>query len=202
LLAPFFSIVGIADGIRDELWYDEEGTHGGRCNDGEHLARNHDDEKWKLRSLVVEVKHRMNRLSSPPPFYDEIQAIVYSLMYQVEVCEIVQVLRTKHARKRKRETESNSEDKKGGNTTFSVHRVYLNDAIMKHRENFFNLLLPRLYSIVEAVYAIREDDTKRYRLLHLLATNDEKSCWEIIHAECPWLISCDTAYRKIGQKIE
>jgi hypothetical protein len=83
--------------------------------------------------------------------------------------------------------------------TMQADRISLNDPIFQHGRNWHDVILPRLRSFAEAVYAIRRDDTKRYRLL--IACSDplgqlETQGWELIHEECPWLRSCDTAFNR------
>ena len=103
-------------------------------------------------------------------------------------------------------------------STITCSRVSLDDPIMQHRQNWHNVILPRLRSIVEAVYSIRATDDKRYRMLHAHAsslasggvsgggrhgtrrsgtsTGDDTECWEIVFEECPWLRDCDTAFSR------
>ena len=83
-------------------------------------------------------------------------------------------------------------------------RVSLEDPILRHRQNWQQIILPRLASFAEAVYAIRRDDSKRYRLL--LACSDalgelEHDAWALLYEECPWLKSCDTAFNRKGKNI-
>jgi hypothetical protein len=83
--------------------------------------------------------------------------------------------------------------------SMQTDRISLNDPILQHGMNWHNVVLPRLRSFAEAVYAIRRDDTKRYRLL--IACSDplgqlETNGWELLHDECPWLRSCDTAFNR------
>jgi hypothetical protein len=72
---------------------------------------------------------------------------------------------------------------------------------MQHRTNFSRVVLPRLRSFVEAVFAVRSNDDKRYQLLIALSasTGDDdqlKKAWQILHDECPWLESCDTPFHR------
>ena len=82
----------------------------------------------------------------------------------------------------------------------SVTRVSLNDPIMQHRHQFFQTVLPRLRSFVEAVYEIRSNDDKRYRFLAAASDPSDKTrveqAWNMLHEECPWLASCDTAFHR------
>jgi hypothetical protein len=56
---------------------------------------------------------------------------------------------------------------------------------------------------VEAVYRIREDDHKRYRLLLSVSESPDSAPadgWELLHNECPWLKNCDTAFRNLSKE--
>ena len=77
---PFLRIMGSIDGIRDELY-----------------PSSNDD--WELRQVLVELKHRIHTLKSPPPLYDQIQTMIYCFMYELDHADIVQVLRTKKKKK-------------------------------------------------------------------------------------------------------
>jgi hypothetical protein len=86
----------------------------------------------------------------------------------------------------------------------AVSRVSLDDPITQHRSSWTNIVVPRLRSFVDAVYAIRSSDDLRYRLL-MASTSDPmngqettmEQAWSLLHEQCPWLKDCDTAfYRK------
>jgi len=253
-----------------------------------------DDKGRKMRSIVVELKHRMRCAKLPPPFYDQIQAIVYCYMYRVDEAEIVQVIRgkrtnarqllaqasicpnTQHDEKINNANENEEVEhsgstnvdcagpsditcveavqpdllpsaKKGSSTidvtealvrseagvenkkqsfhlssntgptvaaiqtdrkqtpekpscdfiNITASRVSLNDPIMMHIHNWKYTILPRIRSFVDAVYSIRRDDHKRYKLLSALTAVDEKTSWDILHSECAWLRECDTAFRRL-----
>lgn len=74
----FFSLRGAIDGIRDELVPNISDS---------------DDDSWIFRPIIVECKHRMNRLQPSPHLYEMIQTIAYCQMYQVKEADLVQVLR-------------------------------------------------------------------------------------------------------------
>lgn len=77
----------------------------------------------------------------------------------------------------------------------NVKRVSLDDPVMQHRRNWNEVVLPRLRSFVEAVYRIRADNDKRYRLLSGMSDPSGNSeAWNVLHEECPWLKDCDTAF--------
>ena len=79
-------------------------------------------------------------------------------------------------------------------------RISLDDPVMQHRYNFYDVILPRLRSFVEAVYCVRSCDDKRYRLLRAAAIassgGNEREWWEVLTVECPWLNDCDTAFQR------
>jgi hypothetical protein len=76
-----------------------------------------------------------------------------------------------------------------------VKRVSLNDPIMQHGRNWNEVVLPRLRSFVEAIYRVRADDYKRYRLLSGMSDPlGNLEAWNVLHEECPWLKDCDTAF--------
>lgn len=79
-----------------------------------------------------------------------------------------------------------------------VKRVSLDDPLLNHRQNWNAFVLPRLRSFVEAVYRIRADDSKRYRLLASMSdpTGNQQEAWNFLHEELPWLRDCDTAFHR------
>ncbi|KAL7466448.1 hypothetical protein ACHAXS_006747 [Conticribra weissflogii] len=169
-----------------------------------------DIEQWSLRPIIVECKHRMTKAHNPPPLYDQIQTCVYCHMYGVEEADLIQVVR--------RQCHDKSRD--NGNRTdeqqmeITISRICLNDPIHNHQHHWTATLLPRIASFVDAVYNIRRDDGKRFRLLMAMAQcemgveylgtnigeeedkieNAEKESWKILWEECPWLLHCDTAF--------
>ena len=80
----------------------------------------------------------------------------------------------------------------------SVSRISLDDPIMQHRSNWEKMILPRLRSFVNAVYSVRQNDSKRLLLLSCDSGDLSQSleAWELLHQECPWLMECDTAYKR------
>jgi len=224
---PLFHIVGSVDGIREEI-----------VSLGEK-----DDDSWHVETMVVEVKHRMRRVHAVPPLYEQVQAVVYALMYNVGATEIVQVLRTapvkskdnaKGSRKvtakpkenedlsknqtldswlkqptiqdisdEKTKDDSDSKPKPPSSFTITVSKVRVDDPVMRHRQSWTEIILPRLRSFADAILRIRSDDNKRYRLL--LAVGDHTGCgslqaWELLHEELPWLRKCDTAFHRVPKE--
>ncbi|CAB9516163.1 expressed unknown protein [Seminavis robusta] len=93
---------------------------------------------------------------------------------------------------------SNNKPRPKKKLSIQVDRISLDDRF-QHGRNWQDVILPRLRSFAQAVYAIRRDDTKRYRLL--MACSDalgerEKDGWELVFSECPWLRACDTAFHR------
>ena len=84
---PFFCILGSIDGIREEMIPVET----------EKNSESPSEDSWVLRRIVVECKHRMRRIQSTPPIYEQIQAMVYCFMFDAEEADIVQVLRQQKA---------------------------------------------------------------------------------------------------------
>ena len=80
-----------------------------------------------------------------------------------------------------------------------VTRIKMDDQATQHRSNFHSVVLPRLRSIVDAIYTIRSDDDKRYRFLVNAASSDvdaaaRKIALEMLFTECPWLRHCDISH--------
>ena len=194
---PFFSILGVADGVCDELFP--------LSAVGIKSSENAEDE-WSLRTVVIECKHRMKKAFLPPPIYDQIQAIVYCFMYNTSHAEIVQVVRESKVE----QTKGRSNASKGKSderehlekktTKITRSRISLDDPVMKHGENWVSTILPRLRKFVEAVYSIRSSNEKRYSMIKAAATaglgGDSTEWWSILIGECPFLIDCDTAFQR------
>lgn len=187
---PFFVLSGSIDGLRDEL-VPVDGQNG-------------IDQDWELRSVVVECKHRLNRLQAVAPLYEHIQATIYCLMYQTNRAEIVQVLRRSRTKlpqapeKPADIDDAASSDRITSESTIVVNRLDIDDPVMKHRDSWESIVLPRLVLFVKAVYKIRTDESLRYRLL--LTTAEEvhgsPTAWQLLHELMPWLRSCDTVFQR------
>jgi|UniRef100_A0A8J9SH23 hypothetical protein len=217
-LLPFFSIVGSVDGLREEL-FSPDTSCSVSTEFGADLA---------LRTVIVECKHRMRKALVVPPLYEQIQTITYCLMYEVSEADIVQVLRHDPSASGKGScasvennkaldawvvsTQNQGKSAAAASTTklsavskptLTTYRVSLNDPVMQHQSQWRDTVLPRLRSFVEAVYAIRASDDKRYRLLVALSLSTEgegaamaSDAWKILHQECQWLESCNTAFSR------
>ena len=174
-----------------------------------------EEEEWSLRPIIVECKHRMNEAKVPPSLYDQIQTCLYCHMYKVQEADLIQVVRRKGKKSEEKENTElkNNEDKNSEGKTkdtsrnqedmkITVTRVSLNDPIHNHNHHWNATLLPRISSFVDAVYNVRQDDGKRYRLLMALVQSQqehthaqaEEESWKLLWQECPWLRHCDTAF--------
>lgn len=196
---PFFSIVGVVDGIREELYHTGASKNDQEDNGGD----------WALRQVVVECKHRMKKAFVPPPIYDQIQLAIYCRMYGTTEGEIVQVVRSHHSNHPDEKTcnaplqqpppppKDPKEKDNCSKISITVNRVSLDDEIMKHGEHWDNTILPRLTSFVKGVYNVRSCDDKRYRMVQAAAIassgGEERPWWQIVLDECPWLTECDIA---------
>jgi len=105
-LKPFVTIKGMVDGVRDELgpktWPGERENKNKTNIESKSAATSDDDDddlscdSFCLSRVVVECKHRMNKLLPNGPRFSEcIQAVVYCFMYEADDADIIQVLRTK-----------------------------------------------------------------------------------------------------------
>lgn len=201
---PLFSILGVADGMRDELYHNPQSADTTSSNDGFG-----DDDDWDLRQVVIECKHRMKNAFNPNPIYDIIQTVVYCMMYDTTEGEIVQVVRDKgqgttstngdtvdEGLDSKKDTKHTA--RKTQRTIITSSRVSLDDDIMQHRNNWHATILPRLESFVTAVYNVRSSDDKRYRMIRAAAVassgGDESDYWQILLEECSWLKECDISF--------
>ncbi|KAL9179453.1 hypothetical protein ACHAXT_008743 [Thalassiosira profunda] len=227
-IKPFFRIVGAVDGVRDELYTAPSAPPAKAATsvDATNKAPQHDntqdpysfsdedEEQWSLRPIIVECKHRMNEAKVPPPLYDMIQTCLYCMMYNVDEADLIQVVRRKKgtgkseekeneaAKDNKSDDEKDDGKAKSEDMKITVTRVSLNDPIHNHSHHWRATLLPRLSSFVDAVYSLRRDDGKRYRLLMALVQlqqeegsgKAEEEAWKVLWEECPWLVHCDTSF--------
>jgi hypothetical protein len=218
---PFFSIRGSIDGIREELMIRDRPVSKVDDDDED------DDDSFCTRPVIVECKHRTTAkaIAKSPPLHDQIQTVVYMLMYQVDQADIIQVLRSKNngAQKRKRNgddiknktpemqdvmTEGSStrttttttgsvpQQQPLSTTKIAVHRISLDDPVHRHRFHWEQTVLPRIWSFVDVVYSFRADDHRRYMLLLAIASKANHDAWKILFEACPWLELSDTAFRR------
>eukprot|EP00934_Nitzschia_sp_Nitz4_P003930 Nitzschia sp. Nitz4//scaffold60_size111251//11980//13419//NITZ4_004138-RA/size111251-snap-gene-0.177-mRNA-1//1//CDS//3329555537//3920//frame0 len=221
-----FRLRGAVDGIREEM-----------IPIAKSLSEEEEDEcTWIMQNVIVECKHRMNKLQASVPLYEMIQATAYCLMYNCGEADILQVLRhrsklpggsvsegsEKEFLNADTTASSNLECKEMGSVvdlthddkqktgrniavkgdlshvpmTIEVTRLSIDDPLYCHRQNWYGTVLPRLVLWATAVYDIRSDDDKRYRLLASVAAEKMGNAWDLLHEECPWLIGCDTSYSR------
>jgi hypothetical protein len=152
--------------------------------------------------------------STPPPLYGQIQAVAYCLMYETTEADIIEVTWNNTAdESNDMNTNNNSCNKtKDNKITYdskpadknksyripiATSRITLYDPVHRHGEHRKSIILPRLRDFVEAIYAIRCDDGKRYQLLSYPASMDEDMSWKLIIDECSRLKNCDTAYSRV-----
>mmetsp|Transcript_24133 Transcript_24133/g.36574 ORF Transcript_24133/g.36574 Transcript_24133/m.36574 type:complete len:151 (+) Transcript_24133:1-453(+) len=111
--------------------------------------------------------------------------------------------------KKNKEENNNIEKKKkeDNNVEITISRVSLHDPIHNHQHHWNQTLLPRLASFVDAVYNVRKDDGKRFRLLMALvkeqnynSESNEAEAWKVLWDEMPWLRSCDTSFGRRGRR--
>jgi hypothetical protein len=148
-----FYLAGAVDGVTDELVpppqpgaQAAEAAHGAPPL-GAAAAPQPDDEGWRVRRVVVEVKHRVGSLKAPPPLYDEIQLVTYCLMLGVTDGDLVQCVRHHGA---------------AAGQTILVTRVSLHAPPMCHGANWHVHLLPRLYAFARLVLRARRCRALRY----------------------------------------
>ena len=153
-----FVLAGAIDGMTDELVIAEEAAAAeaeaaeepGAAAGG--VGAEEEDggggEGWTLQPVLVEVKHRVGSIKTPPPFYDVLQATTYCLMLGVEAADLVQCLRA-----------SSSE------STIHVTRIPLHGPPLHHGPAWWSHVLPRLYAFARAVHAFRGSSALRYAYL-------------------------------------
>jgi hypothetical protein len=217
---PFFSILGSIDGIREELFIRDRPVAKAEVKSDEEVVDDiddDDDDSFCTRNVIVECKHRMAAIKKSPPLHDQIQTVIYMLMYKVDQADIIQVLRSKKSsiirnNETSKDTSSKEDDSTVGgstntttagpdqqqlSTTIAVHRITLDDTIHQHRHHWEQTIVPRVVSFVDAVYNFRADDHQRYRLLLAIASKTYRDAWTILFAACPWLEPAETAFRLI-----
>lgn len=204
---PFFSLRGAVDGIREELApVQVTATTNSTArlkSESKVGSDDDDDDSWVFRRVIVECKHRMKNFQPNIPLYEMIQATVYCRMYGTEVADLVQVLRRRKTVEAEEQDEdegtppdTKEEDESSTSVEISVNRISISDPIFQHQQNWYIIILPRLLSWTQAVYSIRQDDSKRYQLLSALSTENLQLAWKVLLEECPWLHGCDTSYHR------
>eukprot|EP00986_Skeletonema_menzelii_P009845 scaffold4589_cov79-Skeletonema_menzelii.AAC.19 len=110
----------------------------------------------------------------------------------------------------KEDNKKGEKKKEDSNIQITISRIALHDPIHNHQHHWNETLLPRLASFVDAVYNVRKDDGKRYRLLMAMVQEQNFEChddewsnveaWKILWDEMPWLRTCDTAFGRRGMR--
>jgi len=123
-----------------------------------------------LETCVVEVKHRMGKIRDPPNIYDVVQLCSYCRVFGLKRGHLVQCLR-----------DESTPDRPVG--SLHVMNIDFSEG-SADRTGWDEHVLSGLYSVAEAVYAVRKDEAAR---LKLLATTDpaERKC--LVGEFCPHL---------------
>jgi hypothetical protein len=57
-----------------------------------------DDCDWEVQRIILEVKNRLYRIKSPPPFYDQIQLVIYLKLHKLIEGDLIQFVKRKDRR--------------------------------------------------------------------------------------------------------
>jgi len=126
-----------------------------------------------LETLVVEVKHRIASIKSPPNLYDVVQLCCYCRVYGLQRGQLVQCLREE------------TPGVPGGRTVGKLHVTTLDFSEgSSDRKGWDQHVLPSLYRVAEAVYATRADDGARLRLLAATTPEERRA---VVGSLCPHL---------------
>eukprot|EP00927_Polykrikos_kofoidii_P056841 TRINITY_DN5092_c0_g1_i1.p1 TRINITY_DN5092_c0_g1~~TRINITY_DN5092_c0_g1_i1.p1 ORF type:complete len:590 (+),score=105.97 TRINITY_DN5092_c0_g1_i1:262-2031(+) len=158
---PYFFLTGFTDGIVD------------LPREGSAIATS-DATNSCMETLVVEVKHRMGRIQDNPNIYDVVQLCSYCRVLGCARGDLVQCLRNGRS--------ANGQNGDGGE--LHITRIDFSEGT-PHRIGWDKHVLPGLYEVARAVYAAREDDDTRHRLL--AASPEERKA--IVGELCPHMAS-------------
>ena len=175
---PSFLLIGKIDGM------------------SEHINCESDDyNDWKAYKVVVEMKNRVNKLSNPPPLYDQIQLVSYMLMTGSTCGDLVQAIPNKVVQENAftsvgeeavqgtcSGTSSGSSSSLSTNN-FLICRVELDGPPYYHKHHWDTVIIPRLHVFNDMIILFRKDDSLRYSFL--LASENEKLA--IIASLCPYV---------------
>jgi hypothetical protein len=125
---------------------------------------------------------------------------------QGNIDSVERVVDEKDAKPASEEKENKPEEIEVKESTIEIvtWRMSLSDPVMNHKFHWQSIILPRLRSIVEAIYLIRANDEERKLFLQVV-TNEEQNgyetrvSWDMLHRYCPWLEECDTALRRLSK---
>jgi len=112
------------------------------------------------RTLVVEIKNRTNKIADPPALYDVVQLCTYCRILGCEEGDLAQCLRARSA------VAATPTPLSARHASESLHvaRLDFRQGSM-HRDGWDKHVLPNMYAFADAIYAARQDDNLRYRLL-------------------------------------
>ena len=148
----YFRLTGFVDGLVD-------------------LPRKQGQEGSAYETVVVEVKHRMNKIQNPPNIYDVVQLCCYCRVFGLVQGHLVECLR---------------EENLTMGISSSVGRLAVTVLDFSEgspdRRGWDEHVLPALYNVAKAVYEIRNDEALRLRLLAAASTKDRN---EFVRAFCP-----------------
>lgn len=120
-----------------------------------------------LETLVVEVKHRMNRIQEVPNIYDVVQLCCYCRVLGCERGDLVQCLRKASPSHPGAPGSFLTHGKgKASAGTLHVERLDFSEG-SQHRTGWDKHVLPGMYKVAAAVYAARADRDLRLQLLML-----------------------------------
>lgn len=132
----------------------------------------------KMKTLVVEMKHRTRRIANPPDTKEVVQLCTYCRVLGCEEGDLVQSLRERNAV----ETSPTPLKMKAASSTMHVARLDFRKGSM-HRDGWDKHVLPAMYAFADGIYAARHDDSLRYRLL----ASDASQRKALVESLCPHL---------------
>uniref|UniRef100_A0A7S4RY27 Uncharacterized protein n=1 Tax=Alexandrium monilatum TaxID=311494 RepID=A0A7S4RY27_9DINO len=153
----YFRLTGFVDGLVDLPREHPGGVGSGHATE----------------TLVVEVKHRIGSIKTPPNLYDIVQLCSYCRVYGLSHGHLVQCLREESA------------TQPFGTPVGKLHITKLDFSEgSPDRKGWDHHVLPALYAVAAAVYAARSDEMTRLRLL-VAATPEERTA--LVGSLCPHL---------------
>lgn len=184
----WFRVCGVMDGLTEAL-----------------DASDDDPAAWRLRTTVVEVKHRVApaNVQDPPPFHDTLQLLTYMLMLDgarggggSTWGDLVQVARGQWGgRGGSQSCGSRTDDEEA--TVMATTRITLKGGQLEHGKLYFAHVVPRLYAYCDLVYALRNDaDARRAFLL-----SDEDAKWDLVYRRLPFLPAFRPQFNYDAKKI-
>lgn len=132
----------------------------------------------KVKTIVMEMKNRTNKIADPPPIYEAVQLCTYCRILGCNEGDLVQCLR---GRSTMASTPTPMSVQRAG-TSLHVVRFDFREGNMD-RDGWDKQVLPNLYAFADAVYSVRQDDNMRYRLLVADASERQR----LVEDLCPHL---------------